>query len=62
MKKQLMIYAVLVLGYILYNQFVHLENERIHTAINILYASVLFLYIGFLAFTLLRKLKNRSNK
>lgn len=60
MKKPLIIYAILVLGYIAYNQFFQIEDERLNTAINILYASVLFLYIGLLAFLLLRKLKKRS--
>ncbi len=60
MKKQLFIYAVLVLIFIAYNQFFQLEDERLNNLINILYASMLFLYIGYLAYTVLRKLKKKG--
>lgn len=62
MKRHLYIYGLLILIFISYNQFFRVEDERIDTIINILFASFLFLYIGFLAFTLLNKLKKSSKK
>ncbi|MCZ2085516.1 MULTISPECIES: hypothetical protein [unclassified Kaistella] len=57
MKKQLYIYAALIIIFIVYNQFFQLTDNRLNEAINILFASVLFLYIGYLAYLLLKKLK-----
>ncbi|MCJ8496864.1 hypothetical protein MVI27_01165 [Chryseobacterium salipaludis] len=62
MKKQLYIYAALVLVFIVYNQFFAVEDERIHSLINIVYASVLFLYIAYLAYEVLKRLKNTRSK
>lgn len=62
MKKQLYIYAVLIAAFIIYNQFFQVKNERLNEGINILFASVLFLYIGYLAYLLLKKLKETAKK
>lgn len=60
MKKQLYTYAVLVLVFIAYNQFFQVADERMNNLINILFASFLFLYIGYLAYLLLQKLKKKE--
>lgn len=57
MKIHLIIFAVLIGGFISYNVFFEAEDERINTIINILYASILFAYISFMAFALLKKMK-----
>jgi hypothetical protein len=57
MKIHLIIFAVLIAGFISYNLFLQSEDGRLNTIINILYASILFGYISFMAFTLLKKLK-----
>ncbi|MDR2204715.1 MAG: hypothetical protein LBE36_00925 [Flavobacteriaceae bacterium] len=57
MKKQLVIYIILILVYIVYNSFFKVEDERINAAINILIAGVLFGYIAYTAFVMLRKMK-----
>ncbi len=60
MKKQLYIYSVLVLAFIVYNQFFQVRDERMNHLINILFASFLFLYIGYLAYLVLQKLKKKD--
>lgn len=57
MKSHLVIFAVLIAGFIIYNFFFKLEDDRSDTVVNIVYASVLFGYISFMAYTLLRKMK-----
>ncbi|NMR34704.1 hypothetical protein HIO71_10850 [Chryseobacterium aquaticum] len=57
MKIHLIIFAVLTAGFISYNVFFEAEDDRINTIINILYASILFAYISFMAFALLKKIK-----
>ncbi|UFH33485.1 hypothetical protein LNP04_07190 [Chryseobacterium sp. C-71] len=57
MKIHLIVFAILIAGFISYNLFLQPEDNRINTIINILYASVLFGYISFMAFSLLKKLK-----
>jgi len=60
MKKHLIVYAVLITLFIIYNFFFKAEDVRTNTAINILFASVLFGYIGFMAFVLMKKMgKNK---
>ncbi len=60
MKKQLYIYSVLVLAFIAYNQFFQVEDVRTNDLINILFASFLFLYIGYMAYVLIQKLKKKQ--
>lgn len=60
MKKHLIIYAVLIAIFIVYNFFFQIEDPRINTAVNILFASILFGYIAFMAFVLYKKLGKKS--
>lgn len=62
MKKQLYIYAAMVVAFILYNQFFQVEDNRLNEGINILFASILFLYIGYLAYLLLKRIKDTTKK
>lgn len=62
MKKQLYIYGTLVVAFILYNQFFQVADQRTNEIINILFASFLFLYIGYLAYLLLKRIKDTSKK
>lgn len=62
MKKQLYIYGTLVLAFILYNQFFQVGDQRTNEIINILFASFLFLYIGYLAYLLLKRIKDTGKK
>nr|WP_314496756.1 hypothetical protein [uncultured Chryseobacterium sp.] len=57
MKIHLIVFAVLIAGFISYNLFLKTEDDRTNTIVNILYASVLFAYISFMAFSLLKKMK-----
>lgn len=59
MKKQLIVYGILILIYLTYNFFFKVADEKINTAINIIFGSLIFGYIAFLAFTVLKKLKNK---
>jgi len=56
MKKQLIFFTVLIVGFVLYNLFFQTDNDKINTIINIIYASLLFGYISLLAFTALKKM------
>ncbi len=62
MRKQLYLYIAMILVFIAYNQFFQVEDERLNTLINILFASFLFLYIGYVAFLILKRLKNAKRK
>lgn len=62
MQKQLTIYVLLILAFVGYNQFFQVQDERLNSVINILFASFLFLYIGYIAYTVLKRLKNTGNK
>ncbi|MGV8915259.1 MAG: hypothetical protein ACOH1X_07410 [Kaistella sp.] len=62
MKNQLYVYVVLIMAFVAYNQFFQVEDERMNSIINILFASFLFLYITYLAYLVLRKLKNKGKK
>ncbi|SEF46280.1 hypothetical protein SAMN05421847_0060 [Halpernia humi] len=57
MKKQLIIYGILIVIYVLYNFFFKIADEKINTAINILFGSLIFGYIAYIASTLLKKMK-----
>jgi len=57
MKLHLIIFAILIAGFISYNLFFATADDRLNTLINILYASVLFGYISFMAYTVLKKMK-----
>ncbi|MBW8362911.1 MAG: hypothetical protein K0M56_12090 [Kaistella sp.] len=62
MKKQLYFYVLMIVAFVVYNQFFRIEDEKINSLINILFASVLFLYIGFIAYLILKRLKNTGKK
>ncbi|AZI22234.1 hypothetical protein EIH07_03820 [Chryseobacterium taklimakanense] len=62
MKKHLYIYGSMILLFIVYNQFFQIQDDRINTIVNILFASFLFLYIAFMAIIAIRKMKNSSKK
>ena len=57
MKPHLVIFAIIIAGFIGYNLFFQSEDDRTNTVINIMYASVLFGYISFMAYTILKKMK-----
>ncbi len=56
MKKQIVIYAILILIFLGYNFFFQVKDERANTLINITFASFLFLYIAYIAFVILKKI------
>lgn len=62
MKKQLYLYVALILAFIVYNQFFQVEDEQMNAIINILFASLLFLYIGYIAYVVLKRLKDTTKK
>lgn len=62
MKKQLYFYIAMIAAFIVYNQFFQVQDERLNTLINILFASFLFLYIGYVAFVVLKRMKNQGKK
>ncbi|MGA9212740.1 hypothetical protein [Kaistella sp.] len=62
MKKQLYIYVAMIIAFIVYNQFFQVKDERLNEGINILFASFLFLYIGYLAYLVLKRIKDTKNK
>lgn len=62
MKKQLYFYVVLVIAFIAYNQFFQVQDEKMNTLINILFASFLFLYIGYIAYVVLKRLRKSGDK
>ena len=62
MKRQLYFYIAMILAFIAYNQFFPVQDERLNTLINILFASFLFLYIGYVAYLVLRRMKNSGKK
>lgn len=55
MKKQLYIYAFLIVLFVLYNTLNPIKDPRTDTVINILFASILFLYIAYIAYLVLKK-------
>lgn len=57
MKPHLIIFGILIAGFIVFNLFFPSDNDRTNTAVNIVYASVLFGYISFMAYSLLRKMR-----
>ena len=62
MKKQLYFYLAMIIAFIAYNKFFQVPDERLNTLINILFASFLFLYIGYVAFLVLKRLKKKKKK
>ncbi|WP_417429560.1 hypothetical protein [Halpernia sp.] len=60
MKKQLIIYGILIIIFLVYNFFFKVADEKTNTAINILIASIIFGYIAYLAFTILKKMNQNK--
>ncbi|WP_313100250.1 hypothetical protein [Epilithonimonas sp.] len=60
MKKQLIIYGLLILAFVLYNFLEPVKNAKTDTLINILFASALFLYIAYIAYLVLRKMSKKD--
>lgn len=57
MKKHLIIYGLLVLIFVLYNSFFQVHDAALNEVINILFTSVLFLYIAIMAWVLLKRIR-----
>lgn len=62
MKKHLYIYGILILIFVVYNLFFRVEDERTDAAINILATAIIFQYIAWMAFVLLKKMRNKQGK
>ncbi|MPT33304.1 MAG: hypothetical protein E2600_16905 [Chryseobacterium sp.] len=60
MKKQLYIYAGLIILFVAYNFYKPVKDERLDTVTNILFASVLFLYIAYIAYLVLKKIGKKD--
>ena len=59
MKAQIYNYAGIIILYILYNQFFRVQDEKTNTIINILFASILFGYMAYMAIVVLKKMKKK---
>lgn len=57
MKPHLIVFGILIAGYIGYNLFFKVADDKTNTIINIVYASIIFAYISYMAFSVLRKMK-----
>ncbi len=57
MKNHLIFYGILITAFILYNFFFEIRDPRTNTAVNILFAAVIFGYISYMAYVLLKKMK-----
>lgn len=60
MKTHLMIYGLLVMSFVAYNAFFQVEDVLSHEVINIIFASVLFLYIAIIAWKILKRIQKVS--
>jgi len=59
-KKQLYIYVGLIILFVAYNFYKPIKDDRLDAVINILFASVLFLYIAYIAFLVLKKIGKKE--
>lgn len=57
MKKHLIIYGILVTLFIIYNAFFQVKDKALNEILNIIFSSILFLYIAIMAWVLLKKIK-----
>ncbi|MBV8326398.1 hypothetical protein [Chryseobacterium sp.] len=57
MKPHLIVFAILIAAFIAYNFFFQSPDDKMNTIINIVFASILFGYISFMAYALLKKMK-----
>ncbi|TDX86285.1 hypothetical protein [Epilithonimonas xixisoli] len=60
MKKQLYFYAGLIILFVAYNFYKPVKDERLDAIINILFASVLFLYIAYIAYLVLKRIGKKD--
>ncbi len=60
LKKQLIIYGILIIAFILYNFLEPVKDQKADTLINILFASALFLYIAYIAYLVLKKMGKKD--
>ncbi|SHJ99480.1 hypothetical protein [Epilithonimonas mollis] len=60
MKKQLYIYAGLIILFVAYNFYKPVKDDRTDAVINILFASTLFLYIAYIAYLVLKKIGKKQ--
>ncbi|HAY3551399.1 hypothetical protein BAX97_04815 [Elizabethkingia meningoseptica] len=60
MKPHLIAYTILILLYFAYNQFFRVQDPQTNDLINIVFASFLFLYIAYIAFIILKRLKDKK--
>ncbi|QCX52629.1 hypothetical protein FGE20_02125 [Elizabethkingia sp. JS20170427COW] len=60
MKKQLIIYGIIITLYFIYNQFFALEDAALNDLINIIFSSFIFLYMAYIAYCILQKMKNKK--
>ncbi|SFH79215.1 hypothetical protein [Halpernia frigidisoli] len=60
MKKQLTVYGILILIYLTYNFFFKIQDDKINAAIDIIFASLIFGYISYLAFTVLKRMNKKT--
>ena len=60
MKKQLYIYVGLIILFVAYNFYKPIKDDRLDAVINILFASVLFLYIAYIAYLVLRNMSKKD--
>ncbi|AQX06905.1 hypothetical protein ATB99_11085 [Elizabethkingia meningoseptica] len=60
MKPHLIAYTILILLYFAYNQFFRIQDPQTNDLINIVFASFLFLYIAYIAFIILKRLKDKK--
>lgn len=60
MKLHLYVYGVIILLFIIYNLAFPIQDIRLHNVVNIIWVSVIFLYIAFMAIVVLKKMKNKK--
>lgn len=60
MKIHLMIYGLLVMSFVVYNAFFQVQDALFHEVINIIFASILFLYIAIIAWKILKRIQKVS--
>lgn len=60
MKTQIIIYAILIIIFLAFNFIDPIKDPKTNTLINIVFASILFLYIAYIAFVILKKMGNKK--
>ena len=60
MKTQIIIYAILIIIFLAFNFIDPIQDPKTNTLINIVFASILFLYIAYIAFVILKKMGKKK--